>query len=97
MGLNRSLSPQFGSYISGLAHGSLGTSYTTSNPVAQDLLTRLPATVELAVASTVLATIVGVPLGIMAGLHKGRPSDWSAASRRSSAPASRCTGSGLCC
>jgi ABC-type dipeptide/oligopeptide/nickel transport system permease component len=76
MGLNRSLSAQFGSYISGLAHGSLGTSYTTSNPVAQDLLTRLPATVELAVASTVLATIVGVPLGIMAGLHKGSPADW---------------------
>lgn len=76
MGLNRSLSAQFGSYISGLAHGSLGTSYTTSNPVLQDLLTRLPATVELAVASTVLATIIGVPLGIAAGLHERGPADW---------------------
>src|SRR5258708_15921019 len=76
MGLNRSLSAQFGSYVSGLAHGSLGTSYTTSNPVVQDLLTRLPATVELAVAATVLATIIGVPLGIAAGLHEGGPSDW---------------------
>ena len=77
MGLNRPLSAQFRSYVTDLVHGSLGTSYTTSNPVVQDLLTRLPATAELAVASTVLATVIGVPLGIAAGLHEGRAPDWA--------------------
>jgi len=77
MGLNRSLTAQFGSYLANIVNGSLGTSYTTGNTVAHDLLTRLPATVELAVASTVLATMIGVPLGIAAGLREGTVTDWA--------------------
>jgi len=76
MGLNRPLSAQFGSYLTGLLHGSLGTSYTTGNPVTQDLLTRLPASAELAVASTILATLIGVPMGVLAGMREGRLADW---------------------
>lgn len=76
MGLNQSLLTQFSSYLSSLLHGSLGTSYTTSNPVTQDLLNRLPATAELAVASTILATLIGMPLGLLAGLREGRLPDW---------------------
>ncbi|MGH9092931.1 MAG: ABC transporter permease, partial [Acidimicrobiales bacterium] len=76
MGLERPLSAQFWSYVDGLLHGSLGTSYTTGNPVAEDLLTRLPATIELAVASTVIASLVGVPLGIAAGLREESATDW---------------------
>lgn len=78
MGLNRSLSAQFGSYLGNIFNGSLGVSYTTGNTVAHDLLTRLPATAELAVASTILATIIGVPLGIAAGLREGSATDWAA-------------------
>jgi peptide/nickel transport system permease protein len=77
MGLNRSLAAQFGSYLGYIANGSLGTSYTTGNTVAHDLLTRLPATVELAVASTILATIIGVPLGVAAGLREKSVTDWA--------------------
>jgi len=77
MGLNRSLAAQFGSYLGDIAGGSLGTSYTTGNTVAHDLLTRLPATAELAVAGTILATIVGVPLGVAAGLREGSVTDWA--------------------
>jgi ABC-type dipeptide/oligopeptide/nickel transport system permease component len=76
MGLNKPLATQFGSYLSGLLHGSLGTSYTTGNPVTQDLLNRLPATVELAVASTILAMLIGVPLGLLAGMREGSLPDW---------------------
>src|SRR6516164_1167222 len=77
MGLNRSLAAQFGSYLGNIADGSLGTSYTTGNTVAHDLLTRLPATAELAVASTILATVIGVPLGVAAGLREGGVTDWA--------------------
>lgn len=76
MGLNRPLSAQFGSYLSSIVNGSLGTSYTTGNTVAHDLFTRLPATAELAVVSTILATIVGLPLGVTAGLREGSGTDW---------------------
>jgi len=76
MGLNKPLVTQFGSYLSSLLHGSLGTSYTTGNPVTQDLLTRLPATAELAIASTILATLIGVPLGVLAGIREGSLPDW---------------------
>jgi len=76
MGLNEPLWTQFRSYVGNLLHGSLGTSYSTGYPVAEDLLTRLPATVELAVAATTIATLVGVPLGILAGLREGRLPDW---------------------
>jgi peptide/nickel transport system permease protein len=77
MGLNRSAAAQFGSYLGNIFDGSLGISYTTGNTVAHDLLTRLPATAELAVASTILATIIGVPLGLAAGLREGSVTDWT--------------------
>jgi ABC-type dipeptide/oligopeptide/nickel transport system permease component len=77
MGLNRSLAAQFWSYLGNIVNGSLGTSYTTGNTVAHDLLTRLPATAELAVASTILATIIGVPVGVAAGLREGSVTDWA--------------------
>jgi peptide/nickel transport system permease protein len=77
MGLNRSLAAQFGSYLGNIANGTLGTSYTTGNTVAHDLLTRLPATAELAVASTIIAIIFGVPLGVATGLRAGSITDWT--------------------
>ncbi|HUY47159.1 MAG TPA: ABC transporter permease [Streptosporangiaceae bacterium] len=77
MGLNRSLAAQFGSYVGNIFNGSLGTSYTSGNTVAHDLITRLPATAELAVASTILATIIGVPLGVTAGLRERSATDWA--------------------
>jgi peptide/nickel transport system permease protein len=77
MGLKRSLAAQFGSYLGNIGNGSLGISHTTGNTVAQDLLTRLPATAELAVASTILALIIGVPLGVASGLRDGAVTDWA--------------------
>jgi peptide/nickel transport system permease protein len=77
MGLNRSLAAQFGSYLGNIGNGGLGISHTTGNTVAQDLLTRLPATAELAVASTILALIIGVPLGVASGLREGAVTDWA--------------------
>src|SRR5207247_35348 len=76
MGLDRPLAVQFRDYLAGLAHLDLGTSYNTGQSVAGDLRVRLPATIELALWSTVIAVLVGVPLGIWAGLRAGSPRDW---------------------
>jgi peptide/nickel transport system permease protein len=71
MGLDRPLPIQFRDYLVGLVHLDLGTSYNSGQPVAVDLLTRFPATLELALWSTVFAVLLGVPLGIWSGLKPG--------------------------
>ena len=76
MGLDRPLPVQFRDYLFGLVHLDLGTSYNTGQGVASDLRSRLPATVELALWSTIIAVLIGVSSGIWAGLrpHSARDS-----------------------
>jgi ABC-type dipeptide/oligopeptide/nickel transport system permease component len=71
MGLDKPLVAQFGRYLKGLLHGDLGRSWSTRRPVAEDLAQRLPATLELAVASFLLAILIALPLGIVAAVKKG--------------------------
>lgn len=70
LGLNRSLTAQFFDYLIDLTHGDLGQSLTTGQPVTQDLMTRLPASIELTVCGLVLAVFIGLPLGILAALRQ---------------------------
>lgn len=70
LGLNRSLTAQFFDYLIDLAHGDLGQSLTTGQPVTQDLMTRLPASIELTVCGLVLAVFIGLPLGVLAALRQ---------------------------
>ena len=73
LGLDRSLPVQFAVYVRDLARGDLGKSLTTGHPVLQDLVSRLPASLELTLASLLLATVVAIPLGVMAAR---RPGSW---------------------
>jgi peptide/nickel transport system permease protein len=66
LGLDRSLLVQFAAYVGGLARGDLGTSLTTGQPVAKDLLDRLPASIELTVCALAFAIIVAIPMGVAA-------------------------------
>jgi peptide/nickel transport system permease protein len=70
MGLDKPLVIQFGRYVNGLLHGDLGRSWSTRRPVAEDLAQRLPATLELALASFLIAVLVALPLGITAAVKK---------------------------
>lgn len=69
MGLNRPLIEQFGFYLRDLAKGDLGNSLTSGQPVARDLMTRLPASLELTIAALVLALAVALPLGFAAAMR----------------------------
>ena len=71
LGLDRSLLGQFGVYMRDLLRGDLGTSLTTGQRVRHDLLTRLPASLELTLSAIVLAIGVAVPLGVWAATHPG--------------------------
>jgi ABC-type dipeptide/oligopeptide/nickel transport system permease component len=71
MGLDRSLPVQFLDYLGQLAHGDLGTSLTTGQPVLTELLTRLPASAELGLCALLLAVAIAVPLGVAASTRPG--------------------------
>ncbi|MEA3071849.1 MAG: peptide/nickel transport system permease protein [Alphaproteobacteria bacterium] len=73
--LDQPLYAQFFAYLGDLAHGNFGRSLVTGQSVAQDLSTRLPATLELTIASTTLALLIAVPLGIVGARQKGRAMD----------------------
>lgn len=71
LGLDKPLVVQFGRYVSDLAHGDLGTSLTTGQPVATELRTRLPASAELTLLGLLLSVSIAIPLGILAATHPG--------------------------
>ncbi len=73
LGLDRPLPEQFLRYVAGLARGDLGTSLTTGQPVLQELLTRLPASLEMVLLALTLACAVALPLGVAAAT---RPGSW---------------------
>ena len=75
MGLDRPLPVQFVRYVGSLLHGDLGRSVMTSHPVTQDIATFFPATMELATVAILLATAVGIPLGVLAAVRRGSWAD----------------------
>lgn len=75
MGFNRPLSVQFLDYITGIFRGDFGDSLNFRQPTLELILERLPGTVQLAVASMVLAIVVAVPLGILGGTSPGSLTD----------------------
>jgi peptide/nickel transport system permease protein len=73
LGLDKSLVQQFWIYLGGLWQGDLGNSISTGQPVTVEMMKRLPASVELTLFAFVLASVVAIPLGVMAAL---RPGSW---------------------
>lgn len=71
LGLSNPLWQQYLTFLGQLVHGDLGTSYITNSPVAQELLSRTPSTLELSGAALLVAVVVGVPLGLVAGTRPG--------------------------
>ena len=71
-GLDQPLPVQFVHYLADVARLDFGDSQYSGRPVATDLLQRLPATLELTLAALVLATAIGIPLGVVAGINHNR-------------------------
>jgi len=71
LGFDRSLPVQFIDYLKALGRGDLGNSLSTGQPVAEELLSRLPASAELTLLGLLLAVAIAVPLGIAAANRPG--------------------------
>lgn len=75
MGLDRPVPVQYWRYLSGVLRGDFGESATTGRPVLDDFLQRVPATLELTLASMLIAIVVGIPLGVLAAIRRDGPLD----------------------
>lgn len=70
LGFDRPLVVQLVSYYGDLLRGDLGMSLYTSRPVSYDLWSRVPATLELTLAAMLVATVLGIPLGVVSALKR---------------------------
>jgi peptide/nickel transport system permease protein len=71
MGLDKPFHIQFLRFLGVLASGDLGRSLVTGRPVADQIVSQLPATIELTLLALTIAVVAGVPLGVMAALRRG--------------------------
>jgi peptide/nickel transport system permease protein len=70
MGLNKPLPEQYVIWISNLLRGDLGNTVRGNIPIASEIAQRFPATVELALVAITLATVVGIPVGILSAVRR---------------------------
>ena len=70
LGYDKPLATQFLRYVGDVLSGDLGKSLYTQRPISEDLKSRLPATMELTIVAVTLATLLGVPLGVVSALKR---------------------------
>jgi len=75
LGLDKPIYVQFIRYMTDLLNGNLGHSFRTRQPILSDLQSRLPATLELVIISSLFAILVGIPLGVVSASNKGKLPD----------------------
>lgn len=75
LGLDKPILVQYGVFLGNLARGDLGRSYLQRDEVSSMVLSRLPATLELALASMLISIVISIPLGVFVALKRNTPWD----------------------
>src|SRR5437867_8139556 len=70
LGLDQPLIVQFGTWLWGVLRFDFGTSLWTGRPVVEELLIRLPLSLELALAATMVSVIIAIPFGMLAAIRQ---------------------------
>ena len=70
LGFDQPLWVQFLKYIGQVVQGDLGMSLFSQRPIVEDLMARLPATLELGILAVILAVLIGVPMGVISALYR---------------------------
>ena len=76
IGLDRPLAMQYLIWIGGVLRGDFGKSLLTEKPVIDIFLEKAPATIQLAGVAWILATLIGVPVGVMSAVNRGGVIDY---------------------
>ncbi len=71
LGLNQPVWVQYGRFMLAGVHGDLGISVQTNHPALNDVLTAFPVTLQLALASLLLASLLGIPIGVLSAVRRG--------------------------
>jgi peptide/nickel transport system permease protein len=74
-GFDKPMHIQLWNYFLGVIQGDFGVSLYTQRPIADDLLSRLPATLELTFVAVLVSALIGVPLGVIAAVYRNSPLD----------------------
>lgn len=75
LGLNDNFFVRYISYVSNAVRGDFGKSYRTNIPVLQEIISRLPYTLNLAVISTIIAIVIGLPVGVISAVKQYTAAD----------------------
>lgn len=71
LGYDKPLVMQYFDFVGRLMHGDFGNSLVTKKPVLTEFLALFPATIELGLVAILLATLIGVPIGVLAAIKRG--------------------------
>ncbi|TKA96718.1 ABC transporter permease [Cereibacter changlensis] len=75
LGLDRPIVVRYGEWLGGVLTGNMGDSYVLNRPVLDAIMTAAPVTIKLALSATLVAMLVAIPLGVLAGLRPGGIAD----------------------
>ena len=75
LGLDQSVAVQYARWAMGMLHGDFGESFSLHLPVTRALAQALPVSIGLGAASLLLTFLVGVPIGVVQAIRRGRPTD----------------------
>ena len=78
LGLDKPLMVRYGIFLWDAIHGDFGVSLRSHQPALNIVLDALPATIELALAAMLVATVISIPLGITAAVKRGGTIDMTA-------------------
>jgi peptide/nickel transport system permease protein len=78
LGLDKPIYIQYGLWLGRMAHGDLGRSITTHQPVSTAITERLPATLELGIVALLWSLAIAIPLGTIAAVRRGSALDYLA-------------------
>ena len=78
LGLNQPIYVQYVDYLVSLLQGDMGYSYIFRTEAGTLIFSRLPATLELAIAATIVAVVLSIPLGVISATHRHQPADYGA-------------------
>jgi peptide/nickel transport system permease protein len=77
LGLDGSYPHQYWEWVNGIFHGDMGRSLLSQRPIAQIFQSALPITIELIVFGLLIATLIGVPLGVISAVRRNSASDYA--------------------
>ena len=78
LGIDQPVYVQYGQFLADLVQGDMGFSYVKGLSVSRMVFERVPATLELALAATVVAIVLSIPLGVLSATRRNSPVDYGA-------------------